>query len=148
MKKIIFGTIAITVVLLVAYVISNYIKKIKEQAAQKADEGAAPVDAIPVVGGGNSLSVGAGSWPIQYKKYNENAKPLQIALGVDADGIIGPVTLRQWQKYNPEVGISTIIPNQTALNGYLQNIADKRKKQPANTPPFVFAIPPNPQPWQ
>lgn len=143
MKKIIFGAIAITVVLLVAYVISTYIKKIKEQAAQKADEGAAPV-----VGGGNSLSVGAGSWPIQYKKYNENAKPLQIALGVDADGIIGPVTIREWQKYNPEVSISTIIPNQTALNSYLQNIATKRKTQPAFTPPLVFALPRNPQPWQ
>lgn len=144
MKKLIFGSIAITVVVLIVVVFYNYVKKLKEAAAQKADP--ANFNSIPdmPVGGGNTLASNGSVWPIQYKKFNENAKPLQLALGVDADGIIGPITLKEWQKYNPEVNISTTIPNQAALNSYLQNIAEKRKKQTAITPPLVFNLP---RPW-
>lgn len=54
-------------------------------------------------------------YPIVYGKYNANAKPIQRALGVKQDGIIGKQTLALLKKYWPVVTERTQIGDEKGL---------------------------------
>lgn len=99
----------ILIVLLVALAISGvvlyFIKKAadaKKAALQNdAPSGAGNTTSLPATATGkpNTAPVTNSDYPIVYNKYSFSAKPLQAALGVTEDGIIGPKTLAALAKY-------------------------------------------------
>ena len=65
-------------------------------------------------------------FPIVYMEYNPNAKKLQSVLGVDADGKIGPNTLKAWAKYNAGITQAFQIQNATQLANEIQLITSHK----------------------
>jgi murein L,D-transpeptidase YcbB/YkuD len=99
----------ILIVLLVALAISGVVLYFLKKAA---DAKKAALQADAPIGAGNATSlpptatgkpavapVTNSDYPIVYNKYSYSAKPLQAALNVTQDGIIGPKTLAALAKY-------------------------------------------------
>lgn len=101
----------ILIVLLVALAISGvvlyFIKKAADakKAALQQDTVSGlistPTTSLPTTATGKPAvaPVTNSDYPIVYNKYSYSAKPLQAALGVTEDGIIGPKTLAALAKY-------------------------------------------------
>lgn len=97
----------ILIVLLVALAISGvvlyFIKKAADAKKAAAQQDTPPGSSNTATNSGASATPPApvtnSDYPIVYNKYSYSAKPLQAALGVTEDGIIGPKTLAQLAKY-------------------------------------------------
>ena len=92
--------------LLAGLALAGYFLYSQSNHAAPADD--VPTDNIPT-DNSNSMVIPASaipatktySYPVVYLKYHPDVKILQSVLGVKADGIIGPMTLKAIQKYFP-----------------------------------------------
>lgn len=82
---------------------------------------------------GNTTPVNASlaGFPIQYNKFSEKAKVLQRHLGVTQDGIIGPKSIAELQKYVNVTAANFKIENQSKLDWYVYAITEAKAKRTA-----------------
>lgn len=66
-------------------------------------------------------------YPLVYNTYHPQLKLLQAALSVPQDGIVGPVTLAEWKKYDSAITKYFQIPSPVALQKTIDGI--NRAKQ-------------------
>ena len=71
-------------------------------------------------------------YPIVYNTFHPQAKLLQAALGVPQDGIIGPVTLAAWQKYDGAITKYFQIPSPVALQKTIDAITRAKQTSTGN----------------
>ena len=129
----------ILIVLVVALAISGivlyFIKKNAEAKKATMQEGAAGGSGIAANSGASATTtpttppVSNSDYPIVYNKYSYSAKPIQAALGVTQDGMIGPKTLAELDKYWIGVTVRFTIDNQAARDAIVNQIKTAKQQQ-------------------
>jgi hypothetical protein len=152
-KKLIIWLI---VSVLLSVIVLFIVKQIqKSKAAKAAADAASPT----ATGSGNKFTDSSSAstqapvqdnsdYPIIYGKKSEAAKKLQWYIGVKQDGIIGPVSLAAWQKYDSAVTNRFKISNEAELNNEIALIQSAKNNTNsvadapiASTDPFTGLAP-------
>jgi hypothetical protein len=144
MKKTYIWLIVMVVILIAAIVAwLNVDKAAKKKAAEAAAAGSnntntgngstAPQPApTPPPTATTPLNNSLAGYPITMSHYAADAKLLQAALGVTADGIIGNQTLAAWAKYK-NVNSTFVINNRQELEYYVYEVNEKKVNRTPKT---------------
>ena len=134
-KKILIGLFVFLAVAVVLLFVAKAAKDKKDKAAKEATAPTAPT-ATAATPQAPAAPANVASYPIVYNKFSEAVKPLQVALGVTADGILGANTLRVMNealvKTNKATHGITIKINNSGELQYLLNAVAEAKNSTAS----------------
>jgi hypothetical protein len=136
-KKIIIGAIIFLVIAVIALFVAKAVKDKKDKAAAEkaAAQPAAPA-ATKNTANPTAPAAANSNFPIVWNKYNPAVIPLQAALGVKADGVVGNNTVAALNKLSGvsyPASLMFYISDQATVDALI----NKAKQTTVATPPYV-----------